>query len=204
MYDDLKNAQDYDSEQDYNSDSSHSYYENQSPFNSYLLPNEHIIWEDKYHKGGGAVSIANLYTFIFSIFWLGFAVFWTIGATLAGGLFGLFGIPFILIGLVLLKSRFSSKKCQYAITDMRVMSFDGKKFNADMLNNVVNISVSQGSNNIGNVTFSIAGSTVYNNRNNVNMMNTSNGLNGFYGVQNPNQVFNILNTAVYSYIQYQQ
>ncbi len=39
---------------------------------------------------------------VFALFWTGFSVFWTAMASLGGGLFGLFGLPFIAIGIGLL------------------------------------------------------------------------------------------------------
>lgn len=183
MYDDLKN------------NIEHSYQGN--IFDNYLMPDEVILWQGKYNKGGGVKSFASAYNALFSIFWIVFSVFWTVFAFIGGGLFGLFGIPFILIGVYLIKSSFGGRKNSYAITNMRVMTYDSKIFTSDMLCNVINISFSQGKNNIGNVNFDIAGKRYERNRNNLNGLVQK----GFYGVENPQEVFNILNQAVIDYVQ---
>lgn len=90
-----------------------------------LLLNENIIWQ-------GTPSLSKTFTksdiFLvpFSIFWGGFAIFWFIAATTAGGMFGLFGIPFVIVGLYFIFGRFIVKKAVkrktiYAITDIRVL-----------------------------------------------------------------------------------
>jgi hypothetical protein len=63
---------------------------------------------------------------IFAIFWMGFAVFWTIAATAIGGPFGLFGVFFILIGGTLFYTLFFGqrkllKTAVYAVTDRRAI-----------------------------------------------------------------------------------
>lgn len=183
MYDDLKNATD------------NNYQDN--IFDNYLMQDEIILWQGKYNKGGGITSFAGAYNALFSIFWIAFSVFWTISAFMAGGLFGIFGIPFILIGVYLIKSSFGGHKNSYAITNMRVMTYDSKNFMSDMLCNVINISFSQGKNYIGNVNFDIAGKQYIRNRNNLNGLVQK----GFYGVENPQEVFNILNQALIDYVQ---
>lgn len=184
MYDDTK----------INQYSSQNYYE--SPFNNYLLSGENILWEGQYNKGRKILSVNSFY-FLFAVFWLGFSVFWTISATLMGGLFGLFGIPFIAIGIFMMKNNFGSKNMNYAITDMRVMISNGRQFKADMLGNVINISVQKGSDNIGNVLFNIAGQNNYGKN---NISNILDNFNGFYGVKDPERVFSILNSAVMDYV----
>lgn len=63
---------------------------------------------------------------IFMIFWFGFAVFWTVTATVFGGFFGLFGIPFLAVGCYMLYTltfghRRRLEKTIYAVTDRRAI-----------------------------------------------------------------------------------
>lgn len=90
----------------------------------YLHPDETLLWVGqpyttrKFH--------ANPITVVFMLFWFGFAVFWTVAASSAGGFFGLFGIPFLLIGGYMLYMLFIGQRKQlrstvYAITDSRAL-----------------------------------------------------------------------------------
>ena len=57
----------------------------------------------------------------FGLFFLGFALFWTVSASMAGGFFGLFGLPFIAVGLYLVFGRnLVGKRTYYVITNKRV------------------------------------------------------------------------------------
>jgi len=47
-------------------------------------------------------SPAILFLLFFALFWTGFSVFWVIGASAVGGIFGLFGLPFVAIGIGML------------------------------------------------------------------------------------------------------
>ncbi|QQL44216.1 hypothetical protein [Sulfuriroseicoccus oceanibius] len=47
-------------------------------------------------------SPAILFFLFFALFWTGFSVFWVIGASAVGGFFGLFGLPFVAIGIGML------------------------------------------------------------------------------------------------------
>lgn len=75
--------------------------------------------------------------FLFAIPWTAFAIFWMCGATGfqipdfkdGGDYFALFGVPFVLIGLLMLSSPFQtykkSFKTVYVITDRRAITFEG-------------------------------------------------------------------------------
>lgn len=100
-----------------------------------LEPGERVVWSSspkpKLFSGG------TLVTFLFAIPWTGFAIFWVAGA--AGFkiprslsfalLFPLFGVPFILIGIVMLLSPLfayqNALRTAYIITDRRVIIIDG-------------------------------------------------------------------------------
>lgn len=63
---------------------------------------------------------------LFAIFWMSFAIFWTISATAVGGPFGLFGVAFIFMGGFLFYNAFFGKQnllknAVYAVTDYRAI-----------------------------------------------------------------------------------
>ncbi len=118
------------------------------PFNSYeqkkteyavlepFLNHEEVLWmgrpEGKHFRPLGT----SIYLTVFSIFWLGFAIFWTITASAAGGFFGLFGIPFIVIGCGLVYSVFFGQKklasnVYYAVTPRRALIVIARKRGTD-------------------------------------------------------------------------
>lgn len=162
--------------------------EAEGQFTGVLMNGEHILWAGtgKGSAPGAAIGV------IFAIFWLGFAVFWTIGATVAGGIFGAFGIPFILVGIFLFKNMLVPNKKYYAITNMRILSKNGKRLSAERLDRIANISVGQTSGNRGYVTYHTTGAVYYRGNNHHTGMMT-----GLYGIENPNEVYRILNDAVY-------
>lgn len=95
-------------------------------FESVLLSDESIIAaaEGKTGKGNAALKL-------FAVFWTAFSVFWTVGASAVGGLFGLFGVPFILIGIGQLRSAgFIRRKIQVAVTGKRVIFRCGRQIGA--------------------------------------------------------------------------
>ena len=70
--------------------------------NPYLIPGEFILWKGRPEKGR-LLTGADLIMIPFSIFWLGFALFWEFGAIESGIPFMmLWGLPFIGIGIYLL------------------------------------------------------------------------------------------------------
>ncbi len=90
----------------------------------YLNPDETLLWVGtshttrKYRPNGTAL--------VFMLIWLAFAVFWTLGATAAGGAFGLFGLLFVGIGVSMIvgitvgaRRRYAS--AVYAVTDVRAI-----------------------------------------------------------------------------------
>lgn len=90
----------------------------------FLRSDETILWTGT----PGKIPFSQTPPFlpIFAIFWMGFAIFWTISATAAGGAFGLFGIFFIFFGGVMFYSVFFGKRnllktAVYAVTDRRAI-----------------------------------------------------------------------------------
>lgn len=183
-------------------DEQHSYDEYnsiESEFSKMLMNNEHILWTGKTKKGAGIKARGgSVLTLAFPVFWLGFSCFWTLSATLMGGFFGLFGVPFILVGIFLLRSFLAVGEQKYAITDRRVLRYADRKFSAEMLDKIINITVCETSNNMGYVRYTVLGGVQYSRNNNVYRVNGENQ-NGFYGIENPNHAYRVLSDAVYAY-----
>jgi len=101
-----------------------------------LESDERILWmEQPVPRYFTAMSTS---TFLFAIPWTAFAIFWICGASgfvlpdfRKGGFafFPLFGLPFLLIGVVMLATpiwtRQKATKTVYVITDRRAITFDG-------------------------------------------------------------------------------
>ena len=90
----------------------------------FLHPGETVLWTGT--PGKIPASQTSPILPIFAIFWMGFAIFWTISATAAGGPFGLFGLFFIFFGGFMFHSVFFGKRnllktAVYAVTDYRAI-----------------------------------------------------------------------------------
>lgn len=90
----------------------------------YLHPDEEILWTGR--PCANRPYRPNIFHCIFSVFWLGFAVFWTITASSAGGFFGLFGLPFIALGCFFAYTAFFGNRKRmaqtvYAVTNKRAL-----------------------------------------------------------------------------------
>lgn len=119
-------------------DGAYNVYET-STMSAYLLNGEMVLWEGKGKPGIGA-NIAGL---IFPIFWTGFALFWTFGAMSASFVFGLFGVPFILVGVFLFYKMLSGNgEKQFAITNKRLIIVSKKEVDAVFLSEVVSAKIS--------------------------------------------------------------
>lgn len=102
----------------------------QSTLRTYLEPGEQLLWTGK-PKSGVLFRASDLYAIPFSLLWCGFAIFWMMGAWRSGGwLFALFGVPFVVMGLMFVFGRFildalRRKNTIYGLTDMRVIVKSG-------------------------------------------------------------------------------
>jgi len=130
----------------------------------HLSSGEHIEWVGT-PDPTKRFTPADRYLIPFSLFWGGFAIFWVIGASSGGGFFGLFGLPFVALGLYFIFGRFVYKayrkrRTVYAVTDRRVMEIfrgrQGDSVDAVYLRSIPNISTSVGSNGRGSVEFGIS------------------------------------------------
>lgn len=93
----------------------------------HLLPGERILWTGR-PDPSKLFSPADKFLIPFSLFFAGFAVFWTILALTSGSpFFALWGLPFVVVGLHLLFGRFLLKRSRrkrttYAVTNKRFLN----------------------------------------------------------------------------------
>ena len=90
-----------------------------------LAPGEKALWSGQPRQGLFLVPMDGLYV-PFTVFWFGFAVVWTVGASAGGVFFQLWGIMFVCIGVYLLVGRFFGDAAMraatiYAVTDRRLL-----------------------------------------------------------------------------------
>ena len=84
----------------------------------YFMPDEYELWRG---KSKGMDPHQKMMMIPFGIFFLAFAIFWTVSATAAGGFFGLFGLPFIAVGAyIVFGKNIVGKKTYYVITNKRI------------------------------------------------------------------------------------
>lgn len=84
----------------------------------YFLPDEYEIWRG---KSRGMNSRQKMIMIPFGLFFLAFAVIWTVGAGAIAGPMGLFGLPFIAVGVyILFGKNIVGKKTYYVITNKRI------------------------------------------------------------------------------------
>ena len=107
-------------------------YNNSHIFNTYLQSDEYIAWRGQPEKGF-VLSAQDLIMIPFSIFWLGFALFWEWGAIQSGIPFMMiWGLPFIAVGLYMLFGRYIygaylRGKTHYAVTNRRLIIIKGSR-----------------------------------------------------------------------------
>ena len=100
--------------------------------NTCLLAGESVLWRGRPMQGK-IFCKHDIFMIPFSIMWGGFAIFWELMVLLTGNLFfALWGIPFVAVGLYMMVGRFfwqeyQKKRTFYAITDQRVLQFQGKR-----------------------------------------------------------------------------
>ncbi len=118
------------------------YSANSSHVTTYLLNGEVVLWEGT----GKPPKGVNMAQMIFPIFWTGFSIFWTVMASMAGGFFGLFGVPFILIGIFLFKQmKGDTSEKIYAITNKRLIIVSDSNLDAIFLNDIANVRITSSS-----------------------------------------------------------
>lgn len=124
---------------------------------------ERLIWSGQ-PKGGILFRQADLIQIPFSIFWLGFALFWFASAspgTRGVSFFSLFGVPFMLIGVYMLVGRFAvdawrRSKTYYGLTNERALiarDLFGQSITSVDLAEVNEVTLSQRGDGRGTITF---------------------------------------------------
>jgi hypothetical protein len=97
----------------------------------HLDTNEKLIWTGQ-PKKGIVFRTADIFLIPFSLLWCGFAIFWFTTAISSGApfFFAMFGIPFVVIGLIFVFGRFIIDAKQrentfYGLTDDRIIIKSG-------------------------------------------------------------------------------
>lgn len=91
----------------------------------YLDTNEKLIWAGQ-PKKGVVFRTFDIFLIPFSLLWSGFAVFWVVMAAKTSIAFAMFGIPFVVVGLILVIGRFFLDSKQrdgtyYGLTEERII-----------------------------------------------------------------------------------
>ena len=142
-------------------------FETQQTAQAQLESGERLLWYGKPDPKRGLLATIPLV--LFAIPWTGFALFWTAAASglffndaRPGwlSLFGLFGVPFILVGLGMLTSPYwlykKAKQTVYALTSHRAMIITGgsiKKIQSFTGNDMGVIERTERANGAGDVMF---------------------------------------------------
>lgn len=102
-----------------------------SDLRTYLQGNERLQWSGR-PKTGIVFRKEDAYLIPFSLLWCGFAIFWLVGSlqTSESLMFSLFGVPFVLIGLMMVFGRFvvdarSRANTIYGLTNDRIIIKSG-------------------------------------------------------------------------------
>ena len=126
----------------------------------FLHYDETVLWTGR--PGNIPASRTNPILPIFAIFWMGFALFWTITATAIGGAFGLFGVFFMIIGGISFYTAFFGKRnflknAVYAVTDKRalIITYDryGTNCTEYMFSSISSVNLESVNGNIGTIRF---------------------------------------------------
>lgn len=85
----------------------------------YFTADEYVVWRGRPSNKRAPQDFVMI---PFGLFFAGFAIFWTITAfNVAGGLMGIFGLPFIAVGLYVMFGRIiTGRKTFYVITNHKI------------------------------------------------------------------------------------
>jgi hypothetical protein len=96
-----------------------------------LDPNETLLWTGQPQRGI-VFRPSDIFIIPFSLFWCGFAIFWFVSALTSGApiFFAMFGIPFVIIGLIFVFGRFiidakQREHTTYGLTENRIIIKSG-------------------------------------------------------------------------------
>ncbi len=100
-------------------------YEEKELINGELNSGERVVWADK--PSLGSEFFKSFFIYLFAIPWTAFSVFWMYMASKGSGLFALFGVPFLLVGIRMFCTPFikkiQQKKTIYLITNQRLIIY---------------------------------------------------------------------------------
>ncbi len=127
----------------------------------YLHAGEEILWVGK--PSAGSAPRQSAFSIVFMIFWLGFAVFWTVTAAAMAGFMAIFGLLFVGIGIGIFYNMFFGRKKSmnssiYAVTETRAIIIAdiprrGKTCTEYVFANHMGVSVENVQGNIGTIRF---------------------------------------------------
>lgn len=132
----------------------------QSLLRIHLEKGESLLWTGK-PPTGLVLRPSDVFLIPFSLVWCGFAIFWVFTAAQGGGYFALFGVPFVLIGLVMVVGRFIIDAKQrehtcYGLTESRVLIVSGifsKNIKSLNVRTLSDIELNEKSDGSGTITF---------------------------------------------------
>jgi len=126
------------------------------------LPGERMLWSGR-PPSRLILHAHDAFAIPFSVFWLGFAIFWEVAAldTAGDSAFPLFGIPFLAIGFYSLGGRpiadsEQRAKTYYGVTDQRAIVLTrlfGTRVKSLSLRTLTDLSMDEKANGTGNITF---------------------------------------------------
>ncbi len=126
----------------------------------YLHDGEEILWVGR--PCASAKPKPQGFLIVFALIWCCFALFWTVMASALGGIMGLFGLPFICVGIWLIYSSTGGLKKRYrntfyAVTDSRCIivyrSRRGENLSEFRFERMSNISLTDVKGNVGTIHF---------------------------------------------------
>ncbi len=101
----------------------------QSELRQHLDNKETLLWAGQ-PKKGVIFRTADIFLIPFSLLWFGFAIFWMFMASQGSWIFALFGIPFVIVGLIFVFGRFiidakQRENTYYGLTEDRIIIKSG-------------------------------------------------------------------------------
>ena len=129
--------------------------------NAYILAGEQILWKGRPEKGK-YISANDFVLIPFSIFWLGFSLFWEWNAIQSGIPFMIFwGLPFVGIGIYLLFGRwihaaYLRNKTFYVVTNKKLIIKKGNKITTYQTQDLPPMTLRMHNNGNGTISFTEA------------------------------------------------
>lgn len=180
-------------------------------FQRFLQEDEELIWTGKPNPNFNKMT-GRFITIPFGIFFLGFALFWTISASGFSVIFSLFGIPFIFVGIFILFGlpifqKSMKNKTSYAITNKRIIIYKrtfNESINEIRLQNISSMNLVNYNNEVGTIYFNGANNMGYYHHHHHYNYGSHYGSNYYsrynnyslYGIDNVQNVYNIISNLI--------